>query len=475
MNKTLLSLVVAAVICGPGIPAQAAFQPSDLANLALWLDASDAGTVVVDGSGFIQQWSDKSLGGYHAGQPVTAERPVLNSTAMNGLPAVRFDGVDDGLIIADSLSLSRPYTAFIVDQYYGATQGRTLQSRDINWLMGKWAGKNGHYADGWVTNSGANWAGTGNPAIGEAMGLSSRSYYFLDGNNITNSYTPTGVPGKLGLVSEGAYGGEVSQADVAEVIIYDRLLTEPERQQVGAYLQGKYGISGGYDDSATDAPHTIVSTAVGAFGGGDPGEGLDMQGDFIYAVNARGPAPAGPVGDANFTDEAGEPGVTIVAQNNSPNWHNPNYGGSANDNNLETVMQSIRWSEIPNPVTTTMTDLMPGYLYKLQLLFGESCCNRGFDVFLDGALLADDFNPGVVQGGSSSTASQGAVVSVLFWARDDTANVLLSGISASDPDHNPILQGLTLELVAVPEPATLAIWSLLAGLGIAAGWRRKRQ
>src|SRR5687768_7329550 len=46
---------------------------------------------------------------------------------------------------------------------------------------------------------------------------------------------------------------------------------------------------------------TAAPAEVTVFTGGDPGEGLDMQGNFTYAVNVGPSGAAGKVGDANFT------------------------------------------------------------------------------------------------------------------------------------------------------------------------------
>ena len=128
-------------------------------GMLLWLDASDSATLFQDaaltvpaGAGdAVGGWADKSGNGYNATQPTVGLEPLLNLTAMNGQPAVRFEGASgDGMLISDSLSLSRPYTVFIVNQYYGDTRGRTLQGQDANWLHGLWSGNVSSYADGFI-------------------------------------------------------------------------------------------------------------------------------------------------------------------------------------------------------------------------------------------------------------------------------------------------------------------------------------
>ena len=54
----------------------------------------------------------------------------------------------------------------------------------------------------------------------------------------------------------------------------------------------------------------------------------------------------------------------------------------------------------------------------------EAGFNRGFDVYVEGLKIVDDFNPGIVQGGVGSI-DHAAVVTHEFVAPDATLNVTL--------------------------------------------------
>src|ERR1041385_8588220 len=101
-----------------------------------------------------------------------------------------------------------------------------------------------------------------------------------------------------------------------------------------------------------------AGATISTFTGGDPGEGLDLQGNFIYAVRIGTDQDPGKAGDANFTmDNA--PGVTVVAQNQIVNWLQADYGDTPADDVLEIVMHSIRWSTGPLGPTVTLANVTP--------------------------------------------------------------------------------------------------------------------
>lgn len=211
-------------------------------------------------------------------------------------------------------------------------------------------------------------------------------------------------------------------------------------------------------------------TLVAPFTGGDPGEGLDLTGNFLYALNIGG-VDGGQVQQANFipasASDAPE-GVTVEAVNEIQAWHAPAYGDTANDDVLETIMQSIRWSAAPAKPTVTLSKLKPGNAYKIQLLFAESCCSRGFDVLINGQLVADDFAPFIIQDRINNQAV-GAFVAHTFVATTDTVAASLDGTTAPYSDHNPTLSAVTLEDLGVA-PADIRVTVAATGGSLRLTW-----
>ena len=188
---------------------------------------------------------------------------------------------------------------------------------------------------------------------------------------------------------------------------------------------------------------SFPNAVVGLFTGGDAGEGLDLDGTFLYAFNVGTPGAAGQARDANFTADSA-PGITLSTVNQIPNWHSPAYGDSAADDVVEKVMQSIRWTPAPGTVGVNLDGLVTGKLYKLQLLFAETGGARGFDVVLEGGMVLNDLFPGSIQG---AVNNQATVVTYEFTAGDTQLNIVLNGNTTAAADKNPILSGLTLEAV----------------------------
>ena len=424
-------------------------------GIVLWLDATDPSTLFQDdafttlaGNGDpIGGWRDKSGNGYHAIMDDEILSPTLSNTAMNGQPAVHFDGLDgDGMYVDEGLYLERPYTAFIVNQYWGDTHGRTLQGRDANWLLGLWSGNYGAFAEGWIANR---------PATNDFVYVEDTtgtpdgdSTLYVNGVDITRDNTPVGVPGRLGFGSVGVYPGEVSDADVSEVVIYDRVLSQSELQQMRTFFYDKYNTT--TLPGAVEQENVVKSGTIGTFTGGDPGEGLDMQGEFVYAVDVGGIGDA-TIGDAQFTDgsEAGmaageSEGVTITDANEDANWFpGVNYGTSDNDTALTAIMPSIRWNVQPG--VEVDLEVEAGQAYKLQLLFAEYQWDRGFDILIEDEVMVENFNIQKNQGGFNVT-DVGVVYTKELVAPDGELNILLGGPDPVAPDNNPLLQALTLEI-----------------------------
>lgn len=259
----------------------------------------------------------------------------------------------------------------------------------------------------------------------------------------------------------GAAYSSVATFDTGTVDSDGDMLTDNQEVTLGSNRFSLDSDGDGFNDATeylngsdpTSAASMPGTTRIERVFGSGAARGLDLSGNFVYAFNVGPAGPAGQAGDANFTAD-NAPGITVHGPNNPiANWNNPSFGATAADNVLETVYQSIRWTDrnwsAPDRnLRVDLANLTVGRRYKLQLLFGEAGqTGRRFDVLLNGSLLANDFAPADAQGSASMTTAGSAVVHE-FTATSTTLNIVLDGSDvAAVPflSNDPYLNGVTLE------------------------------
>src|SRR5438093_1560652 len=97
-----------------------------------------------------------------------------------------------------------------------------------------------------------------------------------------------------------------------------------------------------------------TATSIGIITGGDAGEGLDLDGNFVYALSfGADPTLSVKVRDATFLGLINNevPGANLVAGNRILNWYQVYYGDTQNDQNLVLATSSIRWSASADAAT----------------------------------------------------------------------------------------------------------------------------
>ncbi|MBM4030237.1 MAG: PEP-CTERM sorting domain-containing protein [Planctomycetes bacterium] len=207
--------------------------------------------------------------------------------------------------------------------------------------------------------------------------------------------------------------------------------------------------------------------------------GLDLVGySFPWAWDVAGPTLA--VGGVTFVDDAAlvASGATINSQNvNYPWGSRPQYGAGADNDNLEEIMWGIRWSWAPGGVAADLP-VIAGRTYKLQLLFSENFWSspgqRSFDIVIEGATGVDEFDTLFFTGGWAGQPTVGARYTYSFTAPDGLLNIsLAAGGDPAIPDHNPILNALTIEDIGIPEPTSLALLGIALTAAAIRGRRRR--
>ena len=204
----------------------------------------------------------------------------------------------------------------------------------------------------------------------------------------------------------------------------------------------------------TSTPSLGLGVEISRFNGADPGEGLDLVGDFAYAVNISG-FDRGVIGDAQFLTESID-GVTIESgfRSTLPFLFEPEYGDTGADETLERFMSTFRGSKtdgLPEHVTFEL-HVDPGQSYKMQMMFAEYCCDRGFNIFVEDELLVSDFailDHHLVPLADIRNRTDGVVVTHTLTAIDDRLTVeLRNGISPEREMGHGIIHAVTLEKIS---------------------------
>ncbi|MEM7390700.1 MAG: DUF2341 domain-containing protein [Verrucomicrobiota bacterium] len=221
--------------------------PDELSGLELWLNASTIGSNDNDIVGF---WPDDSGNGHHMDVLNPGSDPRYLANGLNGRPVVHYDG-DDYQYVTDDISFIGDHTIFSVARYAGALSRRVISARTgHNWLVGFWNnGDERWYSEGFIHSTGnnnTNWHLHAGTMTDEP---DPRAAFWKDGVLLTTNSTASGPPHAPRQIAFGAgfnVTHESSVAEIAELIIFDRVLDAGERGAMGGYLEGKYGLGSTY-------------------------------------------------------------------------------------------------------------------------------------------------------------------------------------------------------------------------------------
>jgi hypothetical protein len=207
---------------------------------------------VTEEDGRVVRWEDQSGNGFLAEQPVAEARPEIDVAALNGQPALRFDGKGRFLSIPKQVLTSQQFTVIAVasDRTDGTASRQILSNwrRDANVGTSVFLGLTG---PGAVRLSDAFspagiLEGPARPfvltAVSELEGpavyqnrraLAARAVA-LPPRNLLPPYV---------IGQQGNINGEFWNGEIAEILVYDRALSERERSQVWDWLGRRYGIA----------------------------------------------------------------------------------------------------------------------------------------------------------------------------------------------------------------------------------------
>ncbi|MFV1882863.1 MAG: T9SS type A sorting domain-containing protein [Balneola sp.] len=259
-NGNVSELSVNRGVLGTGDPSQAQKEhveitdfntyqsPIPTTNLALHLNAARTGFVSSNDS--LNTWGDLSSSDNDGTQTILAQRPVLVDSAINNQPVVRFNGSNSYVTLPTASDLgiqNSDYEMFVV------AKSRTVNS-NISFLV---AGSAERYELHLNGTSGARFIPTtstyiDNGSVGDFSDATTQLYNVRATSteaimSVNRNATVSSVNAQSsdnGTIILGARTGGFFwlDGDIAEVIIYNNILSENDRRAVESYLFKKYAI-----------------------------------------------------------------------------------------------------------------------------------------------------------------------------------------------------------------------------------------
>ncbi len=220
-------------------------------GLSLWLIADD---IKPGAGGAVESWTNTAVAGIEATATKPEAQPVVVASGLNGHAVVRFDGKDNMLMTNVDISPAKMPNATIVAVFNSATDAASPLRKlygDDDGGYDRAAGLDSRGGDKNYT------VFTGNGVTAYFALKSGQTYITVD-QYTSNSFsgwvnggsTLANVPAKWGEALPNLYIGgtgtsyhEPWMGDLAEIIVYDRALSDQERMQVEDYLGGKYGVT----------------------------------------------------------------------------------------------------------------------------------------------------------------------------------------------------------------------------------------
>jgi hypothetical protein len=232
------------------------FSPSDISGLLKWHKA-DA-LALSDGAP-VTSWADSSGVGGAALPGVVVNAPTLRTNALNSLPVVRLEAAL-GQGLRATMAVGATYSLFMVGRMSGVSLNRLVGAvypESGNWVIG-WhsSGAGILFANGFVS-TGSEGFSTEWRAF-SCSGTGSISSFYKSGNLIASNSAGVTSPGNYLAIGGYALDGltELPDGEVAEIIIYNSVLSDADRQKVEGYIAHKWAMTA---DLPADHPYKSVA------------------------------------------------------------------------------------------------------------------------------------------------------------------------------------------------------------------------
>ena len=203
--------------------------PLTISNLQNWFRADSLD--YLNNSDSVNLWDDISGNNNHASMYTVAEQPTFIENIINGYPVVRFAGSNS---LGHTPVSYDQATHFVVWSRTGATNNDAIlvySATVYSYLQ---------YSDQWYAAVSKNKTVA---MVADTFFLKACSYDNANLRRYTNGSAEDAE--ESGLDANYGYIGHPSfllNGDIAEVIIYDKLLSTGEREAVDSYLNNRYAL-----------------------------------------------------------------------------------------------------------------------------------------------------------------------------------------------------------------------------------------
>lgn len=198
----------------------------------------------------VASWTDQSANGYVLSQATAADRPSIGvDESFNSLPTLEFNGTSQLLALNTPPTFTQPAvlfavarvpsllgaTAAVLDAYSGVSVDRLVIYWDVS---NKWEAD----APGQTVITGT--ASTSTQILAFVANGTASSFYqngVLEGTGTAGTNPMVGVV--VGAVGNSGSPEGFFEGGIAEILVYEALLTPAQLAQVTNYLGGRYGIA----------------------------------------------------------------------------------------------------------------------------------------------------------------------------------------------------------------------------------------
>jgi hypothetical protein len=239
-----------------GIIASSKLKLAPVAGMSVWYDADDASTFSYSSSNIISQWGDKSGNSRNATQGTVASQPTRETSIINGLPVVRFDGSNDFLDFTNILNGDSTFTIFWVlrprnvssGTYQPSFSSQTSPDADdgaLHYINPSSQGASYPFqTKSWQTYDNTNTYVANTSYLMEFIADGSVFKVFRNGTQESTNKNVGSAPAYVTtkIAYQNNPGGRYGAFDFGEILIYNTTLSGTDVTTNRNYLNAKWGL-----------------------------------------------------------------------------------------------------------------------------------------------------------------------------------------------------------------------------------------